>query len=166
MRHSKRKFLQHRGVEVEASIECTAQATGLVHGVERFLSDGVRHRSLADACAHELGLEPPKALQTSCWGAARLSPGQIAYATSDAVLTHRLWHRMAPRMPLQAYLLQRDAIPAVAAMELRGLGFDAQEHARQVEAWSRQLAEARCEYLEMAGEPAPDKVTEVQEWLV
>ena len=157
------EILANRGIDVP--IECTAQATDLLHGVERFFPDGVRHRSLADACAHEFGFEPPKALQTSAWGAKHLSPGQIAYAASDAVLTHRLWHRMAPRMPLQAYVLQRDAIPGVSAMELRGLGFACEEHARQVEEWSRQLAAARQEYLDIAGEPAPEKTAEIQEWI-
>ena len=64
-----------------------------------------------------------------------------------------------------AYRLQRNAIPAVADMQLRGLGFDPAEHARQVDAWSRELAEARRDYLDLTGKPAPSKPDEVRAWL-
>jgi ribonuclease D len=86
-------------------MECTLQATGLLHGVY--------NRGLDDACQATFGITPPKALQTSCWGAPRLSPRQIAYAASDAILAWRLWREMAPRMRREglsrAYELQRDA---------------------------------------------------------
>jgi hypothetical protein len=64
-----------------------------------------------------LGLEVPKDLQVSDWGAEELSPGQIAYAASDAILAWRLWPRMAAELTdkqrWNAYELQRRAIPAV-----------------------------------------------------
>jgi DNA polymerase-1 len=143
-------------------MECTLQATGLRHGVWR--------RGLDDACVATFGIAPPKALQTSCWGAPRLSPGQIAYAAVDAISAWRLWREMLPRMRREglwrAYELQRDALPAVADMENRGLGFDREEHARQVEKWSRELAEHRREFAEIAGKPPPSKQSEVRDWLV
>jgi twinkle protein len=163
-------FLRHHCTPIEGvkghPIECTLQAAGLVIGV------GIagEKRSLASASSVILNLDPPKALQTSDWSAPRLSPGQLAYAASDAVLAWRLWpelkKRMATRNCTLAYRLQRDAIPAVADMELRGLGFDRDEHARQVDDWSRQLADARHEYRDRTGKPPPSKPAEVRQWIV
>jgi DNA polymerase I-like protein with 3'-5' exonuclease and polymerase domains len=143
-------------------VECTMQAVGLLHGPWR--------RSLATACQDVLGIEPPKALQVSCWAAPNLSRGQVAYAASDAVEAYRLWQTLRPALAergrrFEAYELQRDAIPAIADMQLRGLGFDPQVHAHQAEAWARELAEARRDYLAMAGKPAPSKPDEVRAWL-
>jgi DNA polymerase-1 len=64
-----------------------------------------------------------------------------------------------------AYALQRDAIPAVVDMELRGLGIDLAEHGRQVEEWSRQLADARQKYAAATGRPPPSKPSEIREWI-
>jgi DNA polymerase I-like protein with 3'-5' exonuclease and polymerase domains len=142
-------------------IECTMQAQGLLHGTHR--------RGLDDASKDAFGIEPPKELQLSCWGAPRLSAGQIAYASSDAVLAWRLWPLLREAMVQKgrgsAYQLQRDAIPAVADMGLRGLHINLAEHARQVEAWSVELADARREYLELTATPAPSKPAEVRDWI-
>jgi DNA polymerase I-like protein with 3'-5' exonuclease and polymerase domains len=152
-------------------MECTMQATGLLQGVWR--------RGLDDACKATFDITPPKDLQTSCWGAKRLSDGQVAYATSDAILTWRLWREMLPKMrreglcslpnpssPPRAYELQRDVLTPVAAMELRGLGFAREIHAAQVDAWSHELALKRREFADIAGRPPPSKQAEVREWLV
>ncbi len=73
-------FLAKRGIH--PSIQCTMQAAGLLLGVRR--------RSLAEACSIYLGVDVPKAHQTSDWAAPTLSRGQLAYAAADAVLTRRL----------------------------------------------------------------------------
>jgi hypothetical protein len=91
---------------------------------------------------------------------SRLSPGQIAYAASDAVLAYDLWRQLRPKLqaPLghgqnrwTAYTLQRYAIPSVVRMQNRGLLLDREEHAKQVERWSRELAEARHAYQNATG---------------
>jgi DNA polymerase-1 len=143
-------------------MECTLQATGLLHGVY--------NRGLDDACSATFGTTPPKALQTSCWGARRLSRGQTSYAASDAILAWRLWREKVPRLRnerlWQAYELQRDALMPVADMELRGLGFDREVHAAQVKKWSTELAERRREFTGIARKPPPSKQLEVRDWLV
>src|SRR5262249_9994829 len=50
-------------------------------------------------------------------------------------------------------------------MRLRGLGFDQIEHARQTDAWTRELTEARREYHRITGNPPPSKPAEVRDWL-
>jgi len=142
-------------------IECTMQASGLLYGAYE--------RGLDDAAKHVFGITPPKALQTSCWSGPKLSAGQCAYAAGDAVLTYRLWpkqreslqrnNRMAP------YLLQARAITAVAAMELRGVGFDPAEHARQVAAWNQRLIEVRSKYTEITSLTHPVTPGEIRAWL-
>jgi DNA polymerase I-like protein with 3'-5' exonuclease and polymerase domains len=160
-------FLRHHTTPIEGvkglPIECTLQGGGLVIGV----GHGGEKRSLANVASAILNLNPPKALQSSAWGAPRLSPGQIAYAASDAVLAWRLWPKLnaaiTARRCTLAYQLQRNAIPAVADMGLRGLGFDCNKHALQVDGWSRQLSDARHQFVEMAGRAPPSKPAEVRE---
>jgi DNA polymerase-1 len=161
------RFLRHHARAMNGAalkthpFECAMQAGGLLNGAQR--------RGLDDVCSAMLGMVPPKDLQTSCWGAARHSPGQIAYAASDSILAYRLWRRQQPALVreglIDAYRLQRDAIAPVAEMELRGLGFDREEHARQVEGWSRDLADARSRFADIAGRPPPANLGQVREWL-
>ena len=61
-------FLGKRGNHPRA--QCTMQAAGLLLGVHR--------RSLADACSAYLGVDVPKAHQTSDWRAPTLTRGQLA----------------------------------------------------------------------------------------
>jgi DNA polymerase I-like protein with 3'-5' exonuclease and polymerase domains len=157
-------FLQHRNVHV--NIGCTLQAGGLIIGT----GFGGEKRSLQSVSTEILGLIPPKALQRSDWGAPTLSYGQLCYAASDAVLCYRLWPKLRAELVRHqrtaAYLLQRSAVPAVAAMELRGLGIDLAEHARQSERWSARLAEARRSFVEITGDPPPTNDNEIREWLI
>ena len=159
------KYQRPAGRRSSGRLECTAQATGLLIGIGH---DG-ETRSLANAVKHFLGLEVPKALQTSDWAADRLSEGQIVYAANDAILTYRLWSILSQQLGhsrrWDAYELQRRAIPAVADMELRGLGFDRQEHSRQVTSWSKELADARREYRKITGSPPPSTPNQVREWV-
>ena len=150
-----------RGVKATHPVECTMQASGLL--------GGVWSRSLATTSLQFLDVEPPKTLQTSCWAAPRLSTGQLAYAAADAVLAHDLWLKMQPVLEqkgrLAAYALQRNAIPAVADLQLRGLGFDKEVHAQQVEVWARELAEGRRDYRDLTGNTPPTTPAEIRSWL-
>jgi hypothetical protein len=164
LRHHSNDYRRPPHRRIRFRIDCTMQMAGLVLGVG--FGGG---RSLANAAKELLGLEVPKALRMSDWAAMRLSPGQLAYAASDAVLTRRLWPALVDALRANgagaAYEVQRGALPAVAVMELRGLLLDRAEHARQVDAWSRELAEARRLYLELTGALPPSSPNEVRAWL-
>jgi DNA polymerase I-like protein with 3'-5' exonuclease and polymerase domains len=157
-------FLQHRHIHLP--IGCTLQAGGLVIGT----GFGGERRSLESVSTEILRITPPKALQTSDWGAPTLSRGQVAYACSDAVLAYRLWPRLRGELVRHqrtgAYLLQRSAIPAVAAMERRGLLLDRIEHAKHIDAWSQGLAHARREFLAITGDPPPVNDNQIRDWML
>jgi DNA polymerase I-like protein with 3'-5' exonuclease and polymerase domains len=158
------KFIQHRAGRIPTHpIECNLQATGLLSGVED------RSRSLANASKVVLGVEPPKALQVSCWSAPRLSEGQVSYAAADAVLVYRLWKKLQPELRRKArypaYLLQAGAVPAVVDMELRGMGFDRDRHAQLVAEWKAEISELEQRIIALTGKPAPTKLDDVQEWI-
>jgi DNA polymerase-1 len=155
----------------DGSIECTMQMTGLEIGCRRSAYGG---RSLANAAKVIGKIEVGKSFATSDWDAEKLSPGQIAYAAADAVLTYRLWRHLRPilQKPLghgmnrwTAYELQRDAGPAVARMQNRGLLLDREKHAKQVKDWSRELAEAHHAFHEATGKTPPATDNEVRAWL-
>jgi hypothetical protein len=152
-------------------MECTMQAVGLEIGCRRSALGG---RALDNAAKVLWKIAVDKSLAVSDWGAAQLSRGQIAYAACDAVLAYDLWQQLRPQLqaPLSrgqnrwiAYTLQRDAIPSVARMQNRGLLLDREEHARQVERWSRELAEARHAYHQATGKVPPSNDNETRDWL-
>ena len=166
-------FIQHTanyclptGRGPRGRVECTMQGAGLLLGAEHSAMGG---RSLANAAKRLFGITVPKELQTSDWAAPRLSPGQLAYAASDAILAWRLWPRLARDLARKgrgdAYELQRRAIPAVADMQLRGLLLDRDEHRRQTTEWAADLTAARHEYHSLTGKPPPSKPAEVRSWL-
>ncbi len=79
--------LQHSlGITV-APIACTKIAAKLV----RTFTD--RH-GLRDLCRELLGVEISKQQQSSDWGAAELTPEQLAYAASDVLHLHALWAKL------------------------------------------------------------------------
>jgi DNA polymerase-1 len=152
-------------------IECSMQMVGLEIGSASSVLGG---RSLANAAKVIGKIEVGKSFATSDWDAEQLSPGQIAYAAADAVLTYKLRRRLQPilQQPLghgqnrwTAYELQRDAGLSVARMQNRGLLLDREAHARQVEAWSRELAEARHGFKAATGKIPPSTDNEARAWL-
>ena len=152
-------FLAKRGIYPRA--QCTMQAAGLLLGVHR--------RSLADACSAYLGVDVPKAHQTSDWRAPTLTRGQLAYAAADAVLCHRLWKRTACDLEARgrdrAYRLQRDCLAAAAAMELRGIAIDLDAHAALCDRWATDLADARQSWIEETGSSPPSKPADTSRYL-
>jgi DNA polymerase I-like protein with 3'-5' exonuclease and polymerase domains len=130
---------------------------------------GLRHQRFPKGTRVAV-LAAPKNLQGSDWSAPRLSQGQVAYAASDAVLAYRLWPKLrteiVTKKRTEAYLLQRRAIPAVAAMESYGLRLDQEEHAKQVADWSEKLTEARRAFNDIAGDPPPTNDNQVRDWLL
>ena len=80
-------LLQHAlGIRV-APVRCTKIAAKLV----RTFTD--RH-GLKDLCRDLLGVDLSKQQQTSDWGAAELTPEQLAYAASDVLYLHALWAKL------------------------------------------------------------------------
>jgi ribonuclease D len=72
---------------VTAPVICTKIASKLV----RTYTD--RH-GLKDLCRDLAGIEISKQQQTSDWGAAGLTPEQLAYAASDVLHLHAIWRKL------------------------------------------------------------------------
>ena len=109
--------LQHAlGITV-APVRCTKIAAKLV----RTFTD--RH-GLRDLCRELLGVEISKQQQTSDWGAAELSPEQLAYAASDVLYLHALWERLEALLRREGRLELAQAcfafLPARAELDLMG----------------------------------------------
>jgi DNA polymerase-1 len=153
-------------------VECTMQAAGLLYGVERSAKGG---RSLANTAKQLFNLDVPKDLQVSDWGAARLSPGQIAYAGTDAILIWRGWPKLRaqlhynrdPAWPSRwnAYELQRDVVPSVAAMRHRGVLLDQEPHRQLVDQWAQELVKDRRQYSKITGRAPPATPDDIREFL-
>jgi ribonuclease D len=113
-------LLQHAlGIRV-APVRCTKIAAKLV----RTYTD--RH-GLKDLCRDLLGIELSKQQQTSDWGAADLTPEQLAYAASDVLHLHALWARLEGLLIRENRLALAQAcfdfLPARGQLDI--LGWDA-----------------------------------------
>jgi ribonuclease D len=109
---------QALGITV-APVVCTKIASRLVRTFTE------RH-GLRDLCRELLGVEISKQQQTSDWGAAELTPEQLAYAASDVLHLHALWARLRPLLIREDRLGLAEAafgfLPVRARLDL--LGFD------------------------------------------
>jgi ribonuclease D len=104
------------GVEV-APVRCTKIAAKLVRTFTE------RH-GLQALCRDLLGVEISKQQQTSDWGAAELTPEQLAYAASDVLHLHALWARLEGLLIREGRLELAEAcfrfLPTRGALDLMG----------------------------------------------
>jgi DNA polymerase-1 len=154
------RFLHHASIMVP-QVECSMQAAGLMLGVHA--------RNLPDVAQHYLGIELPKELQLSDWGATVLSPGQLAYAALDAIIARQLWPLLRRDMMVAkragAYVLCREALPVVARMQARGARMDTAAHRKQAQRWRADHADARHAFQAMTGEAPPETPAEIRNLL-
>jgi ribonuclease D len=110
---------QTLGITV-APVRCTKIAAKLVRTFTE------RH-GLRDLCKELLGVEISKQQQTSDWGAAVLTPEQLAYAASDVLHLHALWTKLEALLRREGRLELAHAcfefLPARTRLDL--LGYDA-----------------------------------------
>ena len=102
---------------ITAPVICTKIAAKLV----RTFTD--RH-GLKDLCRELLGVDLSKQQQTSDWGAAELSPEQLAYAASDVLHLHALWAKLEGLLKREGRLDLAEAcfrfLPARGRLDLLG----------------------------------------------
>jgi ribonuclease D len=112
-------ILQHTLDITVAPIRCTKIAAKLVRTFTE------RH-GLRDLCREILGVEISKQQQSSDWGAAELTPEQLAYAASDVLHLHALWARLEAFLRREGRLELAQAcfefLPVRARLDL--LGYD------------------------------------------
>ena len=109
-------FQLHLGVATHP-VYCTKIASKLA----RTYTD--RH-GLKDVTRELLGLDISKTQQSSDWGAAQLSPDQLAYAASDVVNLHALKGRLDEMLIREGRMALAQAcfdfLPARAALDVAG----------------------------------------------
>jgi DNA polymerase-1 len=102
---------------------------------------------LAALAQRRLGIEINKALQRSDWSGS-LAPEQIAYAVHDARVTAQLATALKPALVdaglQRALVVECGCLPALAAMELAGVPFDAACWQQRAEADEREATQLRA----------------------
>lgn len=102
---------------VTAPVICTKIASKLV----RTYTD--RH-GLKELCRDLAGVDISKQQQTSDWGAADLTPEQLAYAASDVLYLHAIWARLKALLIRENRLAiaqaAYDFLPTRAKLDLLG----------------------------------------------
>ena len=91
-----------------------------------------------------------KAMQRSDFS-GELTPEQIAYAGSDAIKAFEVWEACRAEARSLPYAIARDAIPAVASMEMAGLGYDRAAHAAILDEWNCLAQNEARRFNEMTG---------------
>ena len=85
-----------------------------------------------------------KAMQRSDFS-GELTPEQVAYAASDAIMAFQVWEACQKEARSRPYVVARDVIPAVASMEIAGVGYDRAAHVAIMGEWDR-LAENEASF--------------------
>lgn len=120
------------------------------------MDNAVYNRLLAldELCAVHFSMLLDKTEQTSDWGKAELSPLQLQYAALDvfamSLLGVRLKKEVVERDRSGICQLMHEAQLAIAAMELNGLGFDAQAHGKLLRVWTRKRKASLAALLELS----------------
>jgi DNA polymerase I-like protein with 3'-5' exonuclease and polymerase domains len=135
------------GQKLEPKLNDAALAAGLRLDRDAF------QRDLATTWHRIKGKPTPtnkKAMQRSDFSGA-LTPEQIAYAASDAIMAFEVWEACRKEARSRAYAVARDAIPAVASMEMAGLGYDRAAHVAIMGEWNRLAENEARRFNEMTG---------------
>ena len=126
--------------------------------------------SLAALSRQYLGWELSKEQQTSNWNAIELTDDQLSYAAMDVLAVYKLYQILSDLLKLRklakTYTLMRDAMPAIAEMELNGIHFDIEKHAKLMEVWKKKKTNATEKLQQIIGPYTnPDSPKQVSDWL-
>lgn len=129
-----------------------------------------RLRSLAGLVKEYMGWNISKAQQVSDWRQYELTNDQLCYAALDAVLVKKLHAILVNHLKkggrVTTYMLMRDAMPAIAQLELNGVFFDTSRHARLMESWQEKKTEAAEKLQAVLGlYVSPDSPKQLSDWL-
>jgi DNA polymerase-1 len=105
-----------------------------------------------------------KELQTSDWS-GELSSEQIQYAAVDAYATILKAKELQPKISNRVYELWRDAVPILAASQLRGVNFDWENHALLGHKWNSELVQHEALLNELMKGVLLTSPQQVAQWL-
>src|SRR5262245_9171329 len=135
------------GQKLEPRLNDAALAAGLRLDRDAF------QRDLATTWRRIKGKPTPpnkKAMQRSDFS-GELTPEQIAYAASDAIMAFDVWEACRAEARSRPYAIARDAIPAVASMEMAGFGYDRAAHVAILDEWNRLAENEARRFKELTG---------------
>lgn len=146
------KMLRHHFNVVNPDMHCTCiMARCVFHAI---YPDN-RSASLKDVTVALFGEELNKKAGASDWSIPELTFEQVRYAALDAIVQMRIYEKLTQYIDKlhlrRVYDLYRKAQIAICEMELNGIGFDRDQHIKNVVAWREQLVDARDEVLKLTG---------------
>lgn len=149
-------WLQAQGIHPAGRVFCTMLATKLVDNGTTNLKVG-----LASAVSRYMQIELSKEQQASDWSASDLSEEQLVYAANDVrylvILTQYLNHFIKKKDLKQAWILEAQAIPAIAQMWRTGIPFDRGELEQLQEFYVQEIERLGCEFLTDLDAAMPDE---------
>jgi DNA polymerase-1 len=149
-------WLQAQGIHPAGRVFCTMLATKLVDNGTSNLKVG-----LASAVNRYMQIELSKEQQASDWSASELSEEQLVYAANDVrylvILTQYLNHFIDKKELVLAWILEAEAIPAIAQMWRTGIPFDRGELEQLQEFYVEEIDRLGCEFLVDLDAAMPDE---------
>lgn len=126
--------------------------------------------SLAALSRQYLDWEMSKEEQTSDWNQRELTEDQLAYSALDVVAVKKLYQILSDRLKqgnlVKTYTLMRDSMPAIAQLELNGVHFDVEKHAKLMKAWQEKKEAAAEKLKQVLGlHVSLDSPKQLSDWL-
>ena len=154
------KHLLHAGAYPK-KIGCTMLMENAITG---------RLPSLANLSKKYLDWELSKEEQASDWNQEDLTDDQLAYSALDVVVVKKLYQLLSKQLKqkklVKTYTLMRDAMPAIAQLELNGIHFDFEKHKELMEAWQEKKTKGVEKLQEVLGPyTSPDSPKQLSDWL-
>lgn len=161
---STHKFLAHNalfelqrfkqwGVQ-DMDIGCTYILTKLLYHAIYPSDEGIS-AGLDKVVKEVLKVDLSKKMQVSDWSVQDLTFEQIKYSALDPLVTVLVGEKLAPGLTKyglnRIYSLCKGAQHPIAAMQLNGLAFDAESHAKLIPVWRNELYAAKKKVLELTG---------------
>lgn len=141
------QYFMKLGVET-MNIGCTLLLARLIVHATRPMDMGL---SLEELTKNVLKADVAKKMGQSDWSVPNLTFEQIEYAAYDPIYVRLIAEGLAPGLEKyglqRVYKLYKDCQHPVAAMQLNGLGIDAQAHEENIELWRDELYNSREEIL-------------------
>ena len=154
------KNLLHAGADPQ-QIGCTMLMANALTG---------KLPSLANLAKEHLGWNMSKSQQASNWDNKKLTPEQLNYSALDVMAVFKLY-RILKKLLIKrglgsVYIMMREAMRAVAKMELNGIYFNAQAQKKLIDRWQQEKEKAENELTEILGPYINiDSSKQISSWL-
>lgn len=144
------KALGVRTMNIGCTLICSRLLFHAIYPTDMGLSG-----SLSNMVKTLLGVDLKKAMQASDWSDPELTFEQVEYAALDPLAVTLIAEKLAGGIQKyklgRIYTIMKEAQHPIAAMQMNGIGFDAEAHVKVIPTWVDKLVKAKKEVMKLTG---------------